>query len=90
MGDKIELTKDEKEAALQQALLDKQEMNKAEAFINSLEDAPIATIKKAVKQKALFIRVKAGFCDDKYEAREMNKKAYRVGNSVRGAGGYSY
>jgi ribosomal protein L12E/L44/L45/RPP1/RPP2 len=84
------LTKDEIEAILKQAQTDKEEKNKAEAFLDSLEDAPIATIIKAVKQKGLFVRVKAGFADDRWEAKELKKKAYNITNSVRGAGGFSY
>ena len=90
MAKKKKLSKKEIKAILSHHQALKDERTKAEKFLDSLEDAPIATMKKAVIQKGMFVRVKAGFCDDSFEAKQMNKKAYRITNSVRGAGGYSY
>ena len=84
------LSKSEIKELLEAAQLEKDEKSKTELFLESLEDAPIATIIKAVKQKGLFVRVKAGFADDRWEAKELKKKAYNITNSVRSAGGFSY
>jgi len=90
MAKKKKLSKKEIKAILKHAQAEKDERTNAEKLIESLENAPIATMKKVVLQKAMLVRVKAGFCDDQFEAKQMNKKAYRIGQSVRGAGGYSY
>ena len=90
MAKDSKLTKDEIEAILKMAQVDKDERTKSEKFLDSLEDAPIATIKKAILQKALFVAVKGGMADDSYEANQLSKKSYRMRNSLRGAGGFSY
>ena len=43
-----------------------------------------------VKQKASYLAIKGSISDDTYEARDLNKKSYRMKIALRGAGGVSF
>tara|TARA_R100000808_G_scaffold23090_1_gene50784 strand:- start:542 stop:823 length:282 start_codon:yes stop_codon:yes gene_type:complete len=91
---KQKLTDEEKQAVLDAALAAKQSKHDdeeaAETWLKEIEKAPLATQRKMVKQKASYIAIKASISEDSYEARDLNKKSYRMRRALRGAGGVSF
>ena len=66
------------------------EANAAEDFLNKIEQAPLHTVKRLVKQKAATMQVTAALMDDGFEAKAKRKKAYNLTRSIRGLGGVSF
>ena len=91
---KQKLTEEEERAVVDAATVAKQskhdEEESAEAWLSEIEKSPLATQRKMVKQKASYIAIKASISDDTYEARDLNKKSYRMKIALRGAGGVSF
>jgi ribosomal protein L9 len=89
-----ELTKEEAKQVLDAAQAAKEarmdEEEAAEKWLKEIEQAPLATQRKMVKQKASYIAIKASISEDSFEARDLNKKSYRMRKALRGAGGVSF
>ena len=66
------------------------EANAAEDFIKKIEQSPLHTVKRLVKQKAATMQVTAALMDDGFEAKAKRKKAYNLTRSIRGIGGVSF
>ena len=68
----------------------KQAEDEAEAFLTSLEGVATSEIKRVVKSKALLMNIRASLLDDKFEQRELRRKASSLKWSLKGSGGVSF
>ena len=64
------------------------EIGKTEAFLADIEVATVSEQKKMVQQKANYLTYKAALTEDKYEAKQTNRVAWRLKSAAKQSGGF--
>ena len=69
---------------------ERDEVEKAEAWYDELEKAPLAQKKKMVKEQAFNLQVKSGLTSDRQESNRVRRIASNMRYALRGSGGISF
>jgi len=69
---------------------ERDEVEKAEAWYDELEKAPLAQKKKMVKEQAFNLQVKSGLTQDRQESNRIRRTASSMRYALRGSGGISF
>ena len=69
---------------------ERDEVEKAEAWYDELEKAPLSQKKKMVKEQAFNLQVKSGLTQDRQESNRIRRTASNMRYALRGAAGISF
>ena len=69
---------------------ERDEVEKAEAWYDELEKAPLAQKKKMVNEQAFNLQVKSGLTQDRQESNRIRRTASNMRYALRGSGGISF